>query len=341
MGRVAVALSGGVDSAVAALLLHRAGHEVLGLSLRLGRGPDRAPEAGARVAGQLGIGHQVIEAAEAFTAQVAGPSARAYAEGRTPNPCALCNAGVKLPLLWEMAHRQGCQALATGHYCGLRTADGGSRLVEAGHRAKSQAYFLARVPRELLGKLIFPLASLDKDQVRRLARQAGLEAAEGPESQDACFLGPGGWDELVESLARPRPGVFEDAEGRRLGSHQGVHRFTIGQRRGLGLALGGPVYVTAIDGPRAAVVVGPEEELMARGLWGRDPLWYGEPPADGRYTVRVRYRHRGAACGVTMVGDLVKVEFDQPVRAVTPGQLAVFARDDEIFGSAWIHRAMR
>jgi tRNA-specific 2-thiouridylase len=132
-----------------------------------------------------------------------------------------------------------------------------------------------------------------------------------------------------------------DRRGRVLGGHQGVHRFTIGQRRGLGLALGRPVYVIAIDGRRATVVVGPEEDLMARGLWGRGLRWYAGPPIDGRYQVRVRYNHRGVDCRVSLVGDRVKVEFAEPLRAGAPGQLAVFARDHEIFGSAWIQRAIK
>lgn len=341
MGAVAVALSGGVDSAVAAFLLRRAGHRVIGLSLRLGRGPDRAPVQGARVAEQLGLEHRVIDAAQAFSQRVAEPSARTYAEGRTPNPCALCNAGVKLPLLWEVAAELGCRCLATGHYCGLRAAATGPRLVEAKDRAKSQAYFLARVRPGLLERLLFPLAQWDKDQVRRLAREQGLEAAEGPESQDACFLGPGGWDGLVAACGRPEPGVVVDRQGRVLGQHQGVHRFTIGQRRGLGLALGRPVYVSAIDGRRATVVVGPEEDLMARGLWGEGLRWYAGVPIDGRYQVRVRYNHRGVDCRVSLAGDKVKVEFAEPLRAVAPGQLAVFSRDHEIFGSAWIQRAIK
>lgn len=340
MGPVAVALSGGVDSAIAALCLKQAGHQIIGLSLRLGLGPDEGPAAGRQVAEQLGLEHRVVDAAETFEREVVHRSTGIYCAGKTPNPCALCNATVKLPLLWESAQDLGCDFLATGHYCGTRQTDQGWRLVEAADRHKSQAYFLARVGQDLLGHLRFPLAGLSKDRVRAMAADAGLEAAQRAESQDACFVGPQGWDQLVRERHQPIPGVMEDAAGRVLGRHQGVHCFTIGQRRGLGLALGRAVYVTAINGARAAVKVGPEDDLMATGLWGNRVRWFGEGPDDQPYWVRVRYNHPGVSCRVKRHGDAVEIHFAQPQRAVAPGQLAVVSRDEEICGSAWIEKAI-
>lgn len=335
-----MALSGGVDSAVAAWLLARQGHQVVGLSLCLGQGRDEAPLAGAAVARQMGLDHQVVEARQEFEQQVVRPSLEAYAGGTTPNPCARCNARVKFPLLWQAARDLGSEALATGHYVRLVQDVHGRRLAEASHRDKSQAYFLARLDQELLGRLVFPLGNLSKTQVREMARQAGLEVAQRPESQDACFLPPGGWDELMAAHGLLRPGTVEDQSGRVLATHSGLHRFTIGQRRGLGVALGRPAYVLALDGPRAAVRVGPEEALMSQGLWGAAPRWFAPAPQGEDITVRLRYAHRGVGCRISKEGERLRVQFQEPQRAVAPGQLAVFFHRDELRGSAWITQAI-
>ena len=340
MARVAVALSGGVDSSVAALLLKREGHEVLGLSLSLGRGPDEGPRAGALAAGQLGIAHQVVDAAGAFEGRVVSPCAADYLAGLTPNPCARCNALVKLPILWEAAAGAGCDYLATGHYCDLVEGPDGLLLAEAANNAKSQAYFLARVEPSLLGRLRFPLSGLSKTRVRRLAAEAGLDAATRAESQDGCFLPAGGWAELIAELGGGQPGRFEDSEGRFMGEHGGVHLFTVGQRRGLGLALGRPVYVLALDGENGSVTVGPEEQLWACGLQARQAMWHVPGPDDGEYLVRVRYAHRGVHCRVRVGDDGLVVDFSEPQKAIAPGQLAVFSRGGVIMGSAWIQAAL-
>lgn len=340
MGVIAVAMSGGVDSSLAALLLQRAGHQVLGLSLRLGAGPDLGWQAGERAAHQMGLPHQVVEAAGPFEDQVLEPVARAYASGRTPNPCAWCNARVKLPLLWQAAQEHGCDSLATGHYARVEEHGEARLLAEAADRAKSQAYFLARVSPGLLPSLRFPLGELDKEQVRAMAAEAGLEAAERPESQDACFLPPGGWDEFMASRRMVRPGALEDAEGKVLGQHQGLHQFTVGQRRGLGLALGVPVYVTGLDGQRAAVRVGPKPELATRGLVGVGARWFAEPGRDETISVRFRYSHAGVPCRVRRQGEQVEALFEKGQGAVAPGQLAVFFRGGAILGSAWIDKSL-
>ncbi|MFH1058584.1 MAG: tRNA 2-thiouridine(34) synthase MnmA [Pseudomonadota bacterium] len=352
MARLAVALSGGVDSSVAALLLREQGHEVIGLSLRLGQGPDLAWRAGAEAAAQQGIAHQVVEAAGAFAQRVLAPSVAAYAAGRTPNPCAWCNARVKLPLLLAAAAELGCQALATGHYARLvpgpeggEGGEGGAGvtglcLAEGADPAKSQAYFLARVRPELLRRLRFPLGGLTKARVRELAAAAELMAAERPESQDGCFLPPGGWGELMTRAGAMRPGVIEDERGRVLARHRGLHGFTIGQRRGLGVALGHPAYVLALDGERAAVRVGPAEGLWASGLIAAAPIWRLPPAARPELRVRIRYAHQGVACRVEPGPEGVRVLFSAVQRAVAPGQLAVFTSRGLVAGSAWISQAI-
>ncbi|MCB2190860.1 MAG: tRNA 2-thiouridine(34) synthase MnmA [Deltaproteobacteria bacterium] len=341
MAKLAVAMSGGVDSSLAALVLKQEGHQVVGLSLRLGAGPDGAWSAGAAAAAQLGLEHQIVEAGGPFEQRVLGPVAQAYAGGFTPNPCAMCNARVKLPLLWEAARGMGCEALATGHYARLVQNAHGWQLAEAEDRSKSQAYFLARVEPALLPRLRFPLGEMEKGQVRRLAAQEGLVAAHRPESQDCCFLPPGGWDEFMKQREAVRPGVLEDAQGNQLGRHQGLHRFTVGQRRGLGLAMGQPVYVTSLDGGRAAVRVGPKPELATSGLEAKQPLWYLPPQGDEEFLVRFRYSHPGVKCRVEPKGQGLRALFAQEQGAVAPGQLAVFYRDRRIAGSAWIDKAIQ
>jgi tRNA-specific 2-thiouridylase len=238
--------------------------------------------------------------------------------------------------LWRAAHQAGCQALATGHYAGLQRHEWGTCLIQAADQAKSQAYFLARLAPELLERLVFPLADLSKGRVRALAQGAGLMAAQAPESQDACFLPPGGWDSLMTSLGLIRGGCLEDDSGQVLGFHDGLHRFTVGQRRGLGVALGQPLYVLALDGQRAAVRLGTQEGLWARGLIGQDVLWYLPPSLRQDLRVRIRYAHPGVPCGVEAKGSDLMVEFASPQRAVAPGQLAVFFQGDRVAGSAWI-----
>lgn len=335
-----MALSGGVDSSVAAWLLCRQGHEVIGLSLSLGHGPDEGPEAGARAARQLGLGHQVVEARQEFGQEVLRPSLEAYAQGETPNPCARCNARVKFPLLWRAARELGCQKLATGHYARVVEDPRGLCLAEASHQAKSQAYFLARLDQALLGHLLFPLGGYGKPQVREMAGQAGLVAAQRADSQDACFLPPGGWDQLMAAHGLLRPGPLEDQDGKVLARHGGIHGFTIGQRRGLGVALGRPAYVLALDGPRAAVRIGPEEGLYSSGLWGRSARWFAPPGPGQVLEARLRYAHSGAQCRVREEGDRLLVEFQEPQRAVAPGQLAVFYHRDQVLGSAWITKTI-
>lgn len=333
-------MSGGVDSSVAAWLLREAGHQVLGLSLRLGQGDDQAVAAGARAARELGVGHEVVDASRAFVDQVVAASARAYAQGLTPNPCVVCNASVKLPFLWRAAEAAGCSGLATGHYARLLPGAAGPLLAEAADRGKSQAYFLARVEPGLLARLVFPLAELDKPRVRELAARHGLSAHERPESQDNCFLPPGGWDELVAAHAQIRGGELLDEAGRLLGRHGGLHRFTVGQRRGLGVALGRPMYVLALDAAQAAVTLGPESSLWSRGLRGREALWRPEVRPGPELKVRVRYAQGGAPCRVETGHEDVTVLFHEPQRAVAPGQLAVFFQGDIVAGSAWIREAL-
>jgi tRNA-specific 2-thiouridylase len=368
--KVAVALSGGVDSSLTALMLMEQGHQVVGLSLRLGQGPDAAWQAGARVARELGIDHKIIDAAARFDSQVLQWAIEAFASGRTPNPCARCNARVKIPLLWHAAQEAGCDRLATGHYARLTPKPGGMALEQGVDRGKSQAYFLARLRPEQLNGLVFPLGHMTKGQVREAAAKAGLSAAQRPDSQDACFLPAGGWDEIMAKAGAVKPGSLVDEQGRVLATHGGLHRYTIGQRRGLGVALGTPHYVLALDGQSAQVMVGPAQSLKAHAMKGAGAIWHEDPEALTGLRVRLRYTHPGAGCRVIAPGGLqspgadekagisrkrrtgsldhglwggdeVLVEFDEPQQAVAPGQLAVFFTEDRVAGSAWITESIK
>jgi len=367
--RVLVAMSGGVDSGVAAALLAEQGHEVIGVTLRLwchgngpevdagARSPGRAPVSGARacctleaieearaVARRMGFPHHVVDAEEIFRARVMRPFLDDYAAGRTPYPCALCNQHLKFGDLIARLDSLGADRLATGHYARVEPlADGSPALLRAADPAKDQSYALALAPRAALPRVLFPLGALRKEQVREHGRRLGLALWDRPESQDLCFVPDGDYAGFVtRSPGGERsasPGPFEDSEGRRIGTHRGIVHFTVGQRRGLGLAGSEPLYVLAIDAGRNSVVVGPRAALDAPGLVTEPVNWLlSVPPEPGTpATVKIRYQHPGAAATLHPLGDgACEVRFETPQAAVTPGQLAVFYAGDRVLGGAGI-----
>ena len=340
--RIVVGLSGGIDSAVAAWLLRRDGHEAVGVHLTLTGIDEDALRATRRAAEALGIPLLERDGSERFRETVVLPALEAYAAGLTPNPCVVCNRQVKLEELLRAADDIGTGSVATGHYARVVRQAGRVRLLAALHRNKDQSYFLHRLTPDQLGRLVLPLGELSKDDVRALAREAGLPAVERPESQELCFVPPGsGVADLVERElpGRIRPGPVVGPGGERLGNHGGIHRFTVGQRRGLGIAAGEPVYVTALDPRTAAVTVGPARALERDRILVTDPSWLaGEPPPFPlRCTVRIRARHAGERCVVSPgPGETLEVRFVAPVRAPAPGQAAVFSDGDEVLGGGWI-----
>jgi tRNA-specific 2-thiouridylase len=359
--RIAVAMSGGVDSSVAALLLKEAGHEVIGLSMQLW---DHSREGGRtgrcctlddlsdarRVAWTLGIRHYVLNLESEFRRDVVRPFVASYLSGETPIPCSACNSKVKFATLWDRARALGCAAVATGHYVrrGSDAVSGRPVLRKGADPAKDQSYFLYDLTAEQLAAARFPIGELTKSEVRDHARRAGLPTADKEESQEICFVPVG--TRAGEFVAReaesmgfalpPAEGPLEDASGARLGSHKGHFRFTIGQRRGIGVAASERLYVLSVDAASNRVVVGPERELETHEASLCDVrLLGGTPQAPFRASVRVR--HRAAEVPATISpeeGAAARVVFDAPVRAVTPGQSCVFYEGDVVLGGGVIRR---
>ncbi|MDF1553882.1 MAG: tRNA 2-thiouridine(34) synthase MnmA [Deferrisomatales bacterium] len=344
--RVALGMSGGVDSSAAAVVLCDQGHQVVGFTLKVwdrSRCCSLEDVADARrVAARLDLPFYVLDAHDEFQRQVVDPFVAAYAAGTTPNPCIWCNQRVKFRWLLERARALGCDAVATGHYARLVDGPAGRRLLRGVDRAKDQSYFLVPAAPDGLDRVLFPLGERTKEQVRALAESAGLPVARKADSQDVCFVPEG---DLAGFLARYLPrreGEIVDRQGRVLGHHRGVHGFTVGQRRGLGVSAPEPLYVIASDPPTARVVVAPRRALWAEGLVGAGAVWLSG--ADDRVTlacaVQLRSTGRAVPCRVENHGDQVRVTFEAPQFGVAPGQMAVFYSGDEVLGGAWIAEAV-
>lgn len=344
--KVAVALSGGVDSAVAAALLVRQGWQVLVVNLRLSSfGPPR--EHLAALAQHLGIPLKVVDLRQDFARQVVDYFVAEYCRGRTPNPCVKCNADIKFARLWEQAQAAGVTHLATGHYAGLRRGpDGALGLYRGVDRHKDQSYFLCRLPRKLLANLIFPLGEMTKAQVRARYLEMGFPPIRGyKESQELCFIPEGRYQEFIRDRGgcSGSGGDLVDPQGQILGRHRGLIHYTVGQRRGLGVPAREPYYVVDIQPETNRVVIGRRPDLLSSGLSASRINWLIDPPG-GELEAQavIRYRHPGVSAQITPTGpEEVKVIFSNPQAAVAPGQAVAFYQNDRLLGGGWIEERIK
>jgi len=352
--RIVVAMSGGVDSSVAAALLAQSGHEVIGLSMQLYDQREGQTSFGTcctiddlhdarRVAHRLNIPHYIVNFEQEFQRTVVANFVEEYAAGRTPIPCAHCNSDLKFATLLDRARGFDADVVATGHYARVETeASSGRRVLRRGvDSGKDQSYFLFSLTQEQLAAASFPVGHLAKDAVRDLARDLGLTVADKPDSQEICFVPDGDYAAFIERQTEtmPRDGAIVNQAGNVLGRHGGVHKFTVGQRKGLGIALAEPMYVLELRSADQTVVVGTRPALERSSLTASQVNWIsGEPPEGAlRITAQIRYRHRAADATVRAVdATRAAVEFDMPQTAITPGQAVVFYDGDTVLGGGWI-----
>jgi len=350
--RVVVAMSGGVDSSVAALLLTQQGYEVVGISMRLWSYEQDAthgcctPEDlydARKVADQLGIPHYICDFEASFEENVVSNFVDSYRLGETPNPCVRCNNDIKFHTLLSRASELGAKFLATGHYARREEKNGRFALMRAADLRRDQSYFLFGMGQEELSRILFPLGELKKEEVRRLATQAKLCVANKPDSQEICFV-PKNYSEFVQKRLTPdqiRPGKIRNEKGEEVGAHTGIHQFTVGQRKGLRLQTQLPTYVLSID-TKGDVVVGPDQSLFKSTFEVRETRWVGDPPQAGeelKAQIRSRFHASKAKIDISAAGK-VKATFEIPQRAITPGQAAVFYRGDQVVGGGWIERVV-
>jgi tRNA-uridine 2-sulfurtransferase len=362
---IAVAMSGGVDSSTVAAMLQAAGHPVIGLTMQLWNqrrlaGREGMPEQvqgrccsiddvydARRVAEQLGIPYYVVNHQERFERDVVRPFVDEYLSGRTPIPCSLCNNHLKFDQLLITAKQIGADLLATGHYSRVQYSEERGRwlLLRGQDLSKDQSYFLFGLTQEQLSQTLFPLGEMSKPAVRQKAHEHDLSLAEKPDSQEICFVPGGDYKRFIDAYLEEQGEALPDTSGELVtsngevvGSHSGIHNFTVGQRKGLGVATGSPLYVIELRGDRRQVVVGGGDELYCKTLRAHRLNWIGIESLDRsiRVKAKIRHRHQPADAEVRMDGEEAVVQFDEPQRAVTPGQAVVFYDGDIVVGGGWI-----
>ena len=345
--KVAVALSGGVDSSLAAALLKEAGHEVIGVHMKLWQHrpqTDDSPQSSgtgqddARAVCQvLSIPFHSLDFSAQFQSQVVDYFCQEYAQGRTPNPCVVCNRLIKFDLLLKAVEDLGAECLATGHYARIEAPAGNYHLLKAARPSVDQSYFLYTLKQGVLPHLMFPLGEYSKPQVRQMAAERGLPVAEKPKSQDLCFVPDGHHGDFLQGRIAPAPGDIVDSKGTVLGRHRGIAFYTVGQRTGLGIATGQRLFVLRLDPVSNTVVVGPEENLLASGLRANNLSFVCvKPQRPLEVSAKIRFRTPEVSARLKVFTEEAEVVFDQPQRAIAPGQAVVFYHGDVVLGGGII-----
>jgi tRNA-specific 2-thiouridylase len=351
--KTAVAISGGVDSLMAACLLKEKGHNVIGVHFITGfenASADACDQNTVKqpdildIGKQLGIPVEIVDLRTEFREKIVDYFSRTYQNGKTPNPCMLCNPTIKFGTILARAQALGAQKLATGHYARIKKdEDGNCHLFKGLDSLKDQSYFLSRLSRSQLANARFPLGEMKKSDVKQMAAQRGLRPTTRGESQDVCFIKHDSYGEFLtgQTNVKPEPGLIEDVNGAVIGEHNGLHLFTIGQRRGINCPAAEPYYVIRLDSARNCLVVGAKKDLLSSACRVSDINWIVKAPvAPLEVHTRVRYRSKEVASTVIPQNERTAiVQFNRPQPAVTPGQGAVFYRGDEILGGGWIEEA--
>lgn len=341
--KVLVAMSGGVDSTVAAHLLMKEGYDVSGLYMKVYRTIDDGAQADfLNVCETLGIPHEIVDVSDSFKTHVVDYFVETYRRGETPNPCVACNKHIKFGLLLDLARERGARYLATGHYAKIVERDGIFHINRAKSDAKDQTYMFYNMNQEILSHLLMPLGQIEsKEQVREIARSLGLAIAEKSDSQEICFVPNDDYIAFLRTEGiEPVPGEFVDQQGQFLGKHRGTVHFTVGQRKGLGMSFGKPTYVVSIDAERQRVELGDNAALMSDSLEAEAVNVVSDPiDPDRRYEAKIRYSARPAGCRIEWLGkDRIRVRFEEPQRAATPGQSIVFYDGERLVGGAIIKK---
>ena len=337
--KIAVAMSGGVDSSLTAAILLQKGFEVVGITMLLYDDEKNISDA-RRVCEKLGITHYVADFREIFRDKVENYFVEEYLRGRTPNPCVRCNKEIKFGKLFDFAESIGADLLATGHYARINFEDGRFKLKKAVDIKKDQSYVLYNLTPEKLSRIILPLGEFSKEQTRSIAEKLNLPVAHKPDSQEICFVPNDDYKKFISnkkpSAQALQAGEIISSDGKILGSHNGVANYTIGQRKGLGIAAPQPLYVTKLDVANKKVVVDSNDKLFTKTLTASEPHWIYKPTLPKNFQAKIRYGSKFAECKVIEEGNTLKVEFSEPQRAITPGQSIVFYDGDEVLGGAII-----